>query len=321
MPTRRTSQAEEPATPAPEVDTGLTLAQRINKAREIIGGTVEKRGRNSEQKYDFVAAADVARAVGDALNQVGVTQIVSHDFVEPKVIEYASRSGTKMFLSVVKTTLTLVKAEDKVIGASLQGVPNAPERVIVTAVAFGADTGDKGPFKAMTGGLKYAQLGALGLATGDDPENSSEPAVAVTPDAVAAPQPKVAQRRKTTEAPAEEAAPVNAAEAATEVGSDPKAPITTAQTRLLFGTATKKGLGPEEFRSLMFITTGKRNSKQLNNQDVSDILESMEDEAIIARAKSPTDEDQLHLAAAEAAGEGSTAHPAVGPAAERDPFD
>ena len=35
----------------------------------------------------------------------------------------------------------------------------------------GADTGDKAPYKAMTGALKYALLQSFLLASGDDPED------------------------------------------------------------------------------------------------------------------------------------------------------
>ena len=338
MPPRKTAAAAEPEAPveAPEIDASLTLAQRVNKARELIGGTIEKKGRNEDQKYDFVSAADVARKVGDALTQVGVLQSVSHELVSMtatnQAIQYASRSGAAMFMFTVKTTLVLMKVEDKAIGGALQGVPGAGERIVVTAIGAGADTGDKGPFKAQTGALKYAQLHALGLATGDDPENSvSEPATAA---AVETPRPKVQQKPRATADPALQSAdgdpngpgdPVPAEvsdeDSGSSVGDDPKAKITTAQSKLIFAEANKVFPGkPEDFRILMFLATGKRNSKQLNNQDVSDILAALKDEEAVARAKSPTDDDQMTLAAAEAAGEDSTSHPVVGPAATRDPF-
>ena len=48
------------------------------------------------------------------------------------------------------------------------------EEITVKVAGEGLDAGDKAPYKAMTGALKYALLQSFLLATGDDPEN--EPA-------------------------------------------------------------------------------------------------------------------------------------------------
>jgi ERF superfamily len=45
------------------------------------------------------------------------------------------------------------------------------EEVVATAAGQGLDAGDKAPYKAMTGALKYALLQTFLLATGDDPED------------------------------------------------------------------------------------------------------------------------------------------------------
>jgi len=45
------------------------------------------------------------------------------------------------------------------------------EELTVTVAGEGADTGDKAPYKAMTGALKYALLQSFLLASGDDPED------------------------------------------------------------------------------------------------------------------------------------------------------
>lgn len=320
--------AEELAAEPTVLDNSLTLLQRLTKAREIIGGIVEKTGHNKDQSYDYVSAADVARKVGDALAQVGVTQIVNHELNQPP-LQYSSNRGTAMFMAVVTTTLTLVKSEDKVIGGSLQGVPNSPERVVIITVGYGADTGDKGPFKAMTGALKYAQLHALGLATGDDPEKDAAevaPAAANTADAPTA-RPRVQQRRRdeppakpeaNAEEPAAGDAPVSQPESAATVGDNPNEKITPAQNRLLFAEANKVfGTDTSGFRYLIFLTTGKHATSQLTNQDVTDVLEAMADEAIVTRARTPEKVDIETLKLTEAAGEGSTVAPVVGPAWER----
>src|ERR1700738_5163472 len=45
------------------------------------------------------------------------------------------------------------------------------EEITVKVAGEGLDTGDKAPYKAMTGALKYALLQSFLLATGDDPED------------------------------------------------------------------------------------------------------------------------------------------------------
>ena len=45
------------------------------------------------------------------------------------------------------------------------------EEVIAKVAGQGLDPGDKAPYKAMTGALKYALLQSFLLATGDDPED------------------------------------------------------------------------------------------------------------------------------------------------------
>jgi hypothetical protein len=44
------------------------------------------------------------------------------------------------------------------------------EEITVKVAGEGLDAGDKAPYKAMTGALKYALLQSFLLATGDDPE-------------------------------------------------------------------------------------------------------------------------------------------------------
>jgi hypothetical protein len=45
------------------------------------------------------------------------------------------------------------------------------EEIVAKVAGQGLDSGDKAPYKAMTGALKYALLQSFLLATGDDPED------------------------------------------------------------------------------------------------------------------------------------------------------
>jgi hypothetical protein len=68
------------------------------------------------------------------------------------------------------------------------------EELTVRVAGEGADQGDKAPYKAMTGALKYALLQSFLLATGDDPEDEradarggpSSPEPRITPEQVRA---------------------------------------------------------------------------------------------------------------------------------------
>jgi ERF superfamily len=55
------------------------------------------------------------------------------------------------------------------------------EEIIAKVAGQGLDPGDKAPYKAMTGALKYALLQSFLLATGDDPEDERLDARSATP--------------------------------------------------------------------------------------------------------------------------------------------
>jgi len=48
---------------------------------------------------------------------------------------------------------------------------DSDEEIVAKVAGQGLDSGDKAPYKAMTGALKYALLQSFLLATGDDPED------------------------------------------------------------------------------------------------------------------------------------------------------
>jgi hypothetical protein len=54
------------------------------------------------------------------------------------------------------------------------------EEIIAKVAGQGLDAGDKAPYKAMTGALKYALLQSFLLATGDDPEDERADARSTT---------------------------------------------------------------------------------------------------------------------------------------------
>jgi len=122
--------------------TRLSLRQKLAEVRRRIG-YVQKRGFNERNNYSYVTAADLAGAVGDILAELGVVIVprLESIFYEPNA---AGRSEVARAAQVVMAyTFTDVDSGDE----------------ITTKVAGqGLDAGDKAPYKAMTGALKYALL-------------------------------------------------------------------------------------------------------------------------------------------------------------------
>ncbi len=136
----------------------MTLRQKLGEVRRRIG-YFRKRGHNQLHDYSYVTAADIAGTIGDILAELGVVVIPRLESIsyEPPVPE----------LSTVTANTTRIA---RVIMAYTFADANSGDEVTVKTAGEGADVGDKAPYKAMTGALKYALLQSFLLATGDDPE-------------------------------------------------------------------------------------------------------------------------------------------------------
>lgn len=117
---------------------------------------VEKRGRNDQQKYDYVQAEDVALAAHKALAAAGLVcefQTLTSDETAIK-----SKAGTDGLIVRVRGELIVTD-------------PDSGEQIRREAMGSGSDyPGDKGIYKAMTGARKYALIHLLGIPLGDDPD-------------------------------------------------------------------------------------------------------------------------------------------------------
>jgi hypothetical protein len=139
----------------------LSLRQKLAVVRRRIS-YVQKRGHNERSNYNYVTAADIAGAVGDILAELGVV-------VVPR-LESISHEPARTGRSEVEHVARVVMAY------KFMDVDTA-EEITVKVAGEGLDAGDKAPYKAMTGALKYALLQSFLLATGDDPEEErSNPA-------------------------------------------------------------------------------------------------------------------------------------------------
>ena len=132
----------------------LNLRQKLAEVRRRIG-YVQKRGHNERFNYSYVTAADIAGSVGDILSELGVVVIPR---LEDISYESAVSRGEATRMARVVMAYTFADVD-------------SGEEIIAKVAGQGLDPGDKAPYKAMTGALKYALLQSFLLATGDDPED------------------------------------------------------------------------------------------------------------------------------------------------------
>ncbi len=132
----------------------LNLRQKLAEVRRRIG-YIQKRGHNERSNYSYVTAADIAGSVGDILAELGVVVI-------PRLedISYESAAGRGEGTRMARVVMAYTFAD-----------VDSGEEIIAKVAGQGLDPGDKAPYKAMTGALKYALLQSFLLATGDDPED------------------------------------------------------------------------------------------------------------------------------------------------------
>jgi hypothetical protein len=149
---------------SPEAPIQLNLRQKLAEVRRRIG-YIQKRGHNERFNYSYVTAADIAGSVGDILAELGVVVI-------PRLedISYESAVGRGEAIRMARVVMAYTFAD-----------VDSGEEIIAKVAGQGLDPGDKAPYKAMTGALKYALLQSFLLATGDDPEDERVDARFTTP--------------------------------------------------------------------------------------------------------------------------------------------
>lgn len=139
-----------------------------------------KNGFNEKQRYAYATDADITLTMRNLLLQHGLL------FLPPQVEQCQqelSPSG-KQLLITAHVTIGIVDID-------------TGESYSSTIVGQGADMGDKGIYKAITGAIKYWLLKTFMIPTGDDPEADQAPA----PDQRQQ-QPKPAQPSQNRSAPA-----------------------------------------------------------------------------------------------------------------------
>lgn len=118
---------------------------------------VPKRGRNEFHKYDYATEADIVSVVRTELANRHVMLIPQVDNHERHDIT-TKKNERGDPITILHMRFTFMDGE-------------SGESITLPWIGCGQDGGDKGVYKAMTGGVKYALMKMFLMPTGDDPEN------------------------------------------------------------------------------------------------------------------------------------------------------
>jgi ERF superfamily protein len=133
----------------------------VEKLCEIMDavGYIQKRGWNDFNKYKYAMEADLVEMIRPELAKRKVFLFSS--LVETKTNEYKNAKGNPTFMTDLVMKWTFEDAE-------------SGETRTCVFPGSGADTGDKGVYKALTGCEKYLLMKTFLIPTGDDPEKDGE---------------------------------------------------------------------------------------------------------------------------------------------------
>jgi hypothetical protein len=117
---------------------------------------IAKRGRNDFHKYDYATEADIAEVIR---KELAARNVMLYPAVSSYVIhELPDKAGK------ARDPLTILSMAFEFRCGDTQ------ESISKPWLGVGQDSGDKGCYKAMTGGEKYFLLKTFLIPTGDDPE-------------------------------------------------------------------------------------------------------------------------------------------------------
>jgi hypothetical protein len=95
--------------------------------------------------------------------------IVSHDKVTALVRPVLQRHGVVYYPRGLQVAQNGNRTE-AVFAVRFENIDDRSDYIDVETIGYGVDAQDKGPGKAISYGVKYALLKALGMETGDDPD-------------------------------------------------------------------------------------------------------------------------------------------------------
>lgn len=118
-------------------------------------------GENKFQGYKYTKAASMFGEINKALTEQGLYVTTKFELVESRDVTTAKGNAEKFV--VMKALVSIHDAEDP------------KEFVTYEGYGSGQDAGDKAVMKSNTAALKYAYIGGLCIAMGDDPEEDTRP--------------------------------------------------------------------------------------------------------------------------------------------------
>ncbi len=136
------------------MNTGALAKKMVLAVSEI--DAVDKRGKNTKQDYAYVKATDVAAEVRKVLVKHGIA--FDYDVLSTERWDKPTNSGGMQFFIQIEVAVTFTDQD-------------TGESRTVKTIGWGSDTGDKAPYKAMTGALKYALRMNFLIPDESDPEN------------------------------------------------------------------------------------------------------------------------------------------------------
>lgn len=133
-----------------------SLADAVLAVMTEVGYVLKTKPKDGGISYSFASEAGVIDALRDSMVRHRLVMIPTKTTLMASA-DYTSKTGGHMARTLIERTWILRHADSK-------------EEIQVSAIGDGADMGDKGGYKAMTGALKYALRQTFLIKTGDDPD-------------------------------------------------------------------------------------------------------------------------------------------------------
>jgi len=133
----------------------MELKKKLIEVSKSIG-YLQKDKKNTMQNYSYLSEAKIKDTIQGKFEEHGIVFNYSTTDVREYEISPTSK-GTKQFLTIASGTYKFLDADSDM-------------EISGTWFGSGSDTGDKGLYKAITGGIKYVLNTNFLIPTGDDPE-------------------------------------------------------------------------------------------------------------------------------------------------------
>ena len=215
----------------------LNLRQKLLEVSKAIE-YLKKDKRNTGQNYNYLSEAKIKETIKAEFEKQGILFNYSTNNIAQYEIS-PTHKGTKQFVTNLNGTYKFLDVDSDAV-------------IIGSWVGSGMDTGDKGLYKAITGGIKYVLNTNFLIPSGDDPENDGNKKPHQEP-----------KKQQTTNNP-----PTNTQEPDKTLISEP-------QRKRLYAIGKSNGWKDEEMKELV-VTFGYEHSKDIKKEDYKKICDMLE---------------------------------------------